>query len=115
VSLEPYLGMPGHGVIAKLDGSVYVHLHPMGTVSMAAQEAFAVRDRGDTTRNGRLILSDHSAHVSARADTMPSVIEFPYEFPSGGDYRLFVQVKRAGKVQTGAFAFTVADVAVPGK
>ena len=113
--LEAYLGMPGHGVVSKLDGSVYVHLHPMGTVTMAAQDAFAIRDRGDTTKNGRLILADHSRHMTARADTMPSVIGFPYEFPSGGDYRLFVQVKRGGRVHTGAFAITVADAVVSGK
>jgi hypothetical protein len=112
--LEAYLGMPAHGVVSRLDGSVYVHLHPMGTITMAAQDAFAIRDRGDTTKAGRLRLVDHSAHVS-RADTMPSVIEFPYEFPKGGDYRIFVQVRRAGRVHTGAFAVTVADSVVPRK
>ena len=113
--LEAYLGMPAHGVVSRLDGSVYVHLHPMGTITMAAQDAFAIRDRGDTTKAGRLNLADHSAHMprAVRADTMPSVIEFPYEFPKGGDYRLFVQVRRAGRVHTGAFAVTVADSVVP--
>jgi hypothetical protein len=42
---------------------------------------------------------------------MPSVIEFPYEFPKGGEYRVFIQVKRAGRIQTGAFAVTVAEPA----
>ena len=113
--LEAYLGMPAHGVVTRLDGSVYVHLHPMGTITMAAQDAFAIRDRGDTTQGGRLKLVDHSAHMpAARADTMPSVIEFPYEFPKEGDYRLFIQVKRGGRVHTGAFAVTVAEpVAAP--
>lgn len=111
--LEAYLGMPAHGVVTRLDGSVYVHLHPMGTITMAAQDAFAIRDRGDTTQGGRLKLADHSMH--ARADTMPSSIEFPYEFPQGGDYRIFVQVKRGGRVMTGAFAVTVADSAVAQK
>lgn len=117
--LEAYLGMPAHGVVTRLDGSVYVHLHPMGTITMAAQDAFAIRDRGDTTTTGRLVFTDHSQHASpadaARADTMPSVIEFPYEFPRGGEYRLFIQVKRAGRIHTGAFAVTVADSASPGK
>ena len=107
--LEAYLGMPAHGVVTRLDGSVYVHLHPMGTITMAAQDAFAIRDRGDTTSSGRLVLVDHAKHMAVRADTMPSVIEFPYEFPKGGEYRVFVQVKRGGRIHTGAFAVNVAD------
>jgi hypothetical protein len=38
-------------------------------------------------------------------------IEFPYAFPSGGNYRLFVQVKRAGRILTGAFAIAVVEAA----
>ena len=112
--LEPYLGMSGHGVVTRLDGAVYVHLHPMGTITMAAQEAFRVRDRGDTTAAGRLMLADHAAHPpNARAalDTVASGVEFPYAFPKPGSYRLFVQVKRNGRILTGAFAIPVAEPA----
>lgn len=107
--LEPYLGMPAHGVVTRVDGQVYVHLHPMGTVTTAAQDAFRARDRGDTTATGRLRLQDHSRHtVASRVDSI-SPIEFPYAFPRAGDYRLFVQVRRAGRILTGAFAIAVLD------
>ena len=35
--------------------------------------------------------------------SLPAEVSFPYGFPKGGDYRLFVQVKRAGQVETGVF------------
>ncbi|HET9455464.1 MAG TPA: hypothetical protein VFO66_14365 [Gemmatimonadaceae bacterium] len=105
--LEPYLGMAAHAVIVKVDGSVYVHLHPMGTVTSAAREVFEARDRGDTTASGRVTLA-HAMHAMA-PDSVGSTVEFPYAFPSGGSYRLFAQVKRGGRILTGAWAVTVAE------
>jgi hypothetical protein len=113
LTLEPYLGMAAHAVVARMDGSVYVHLHPMGTVSMAAQEVFAARDRGDTTEQGALLTTAHDEHQpsggkpASPVAAVPSEIEFPYAFPRAGGYRVFVQVKRGGRVLTGAFAITV--------
>lgn len=110
IALEPYLGMSGHTVVMREDGQVYVHLHPTGSASMASQQAFALRDRGDTTKAGRLRLGDTSmAAMSGHAmpvepeDRWPGEVEFPYAFPQPGEYHVWVQVRIDGTVQTARF------------
>jgi hypothetical protein len=95
-ALEPYMGMLGHAAILREDATVFVHVHPVGTVSMAAQDAFA-------RRVGDAQAMDHSTHAA----TSSASVSFPYSFPRPGRYRIWVQVKRAGAVQTGAFDVNV--------
>ncbi len=99
--LQPYLGMAAHAVIIRHDASVFVHLHPMGTVSTAAQHAFELRDQGDTTAKGRLIVAGDSMRMPPMR--MSGTLSFPYEFPKPGRYRVWVQVKPENAVLTGAF------------
>lgn len=106
-ALEPYLGMAGHAVIANTAGSVFVHLHPAGTVSMAAQEVFALRDRGDTTPTGHLRLPGDT--MTPHPMPIASEFSFPYVFPRSGAYRVWVQVRRAGRVLTGVFDYSVSS------
>ena len=40
VSLQPYMGMLGHAAVRRDDGTVFAHLHPVGSISMASQEFF---------------------------------------------------------------------------
>jgi hypothetical protein len=109
-TLEPYMGMAGHAVVQRDDGSVFVHLHPMGTISMASQMAFAMRQPGDTIRGtlGKRLTAAETSSMEHAAPTIGSV-SFPYAFPKPGKYRVWVQVKLAGKVVTGAFDAVVAD------
>ena len=78
LSVEPYMGMAAHAVVVRDDGSVFVHLHPMGTTpSMGA--------------------------MPAMTGAMPGKFEFPWAFPKPGRYRLWVQFRRAGAVRSAAF------------
>jgi hypothetical protein len=88
--LEPYMGMAAHAVFLSTDGNVFAHVHPAGSVSMAAVNLAEGRSAKAAMDN-----MDHAA---------PSAeISFPYGFPKPGDYRIFVQIKRAGKIETGEF------------
>jgi len=108
LALEPYIGMPGHAVVSRDDGAVFVHLHPSGTISMASQMAFMMRQPSDsvTGRLGQRIKASEAMHP---VNSIPGngVISFPYAFPQPGKYHMWVQVKHAGRILTGAFAFEV--------
>lgn len=99
--LEPYMGMLSHAAIRRDDGAVFVHLHPVGSFSMAAQEVFA---RGAATAPAAM---GHSAHGMHRAPE--SAVSFPYEFPRPGRYRIWVQVRTGGAVRTGVFDVEVGE------
>jgi len=102
-ALEPYIGMLSHAVISRDDGKVFIHLHPMGSINMAAQQVFAKKEMGS---GGGMTGMDHAAHAQHAA---ASVVSFPYAFPQPGRYRIWVQVKRAGRVLTGVFDAVVGE------
>jgi hypothetical protein len=112
VQLEPYMGMDAHAVIVREDGGVFIHLHPMGTISAASQLALTLRERGDSVAGtlGRRLtqldstLLSHAGHGGAR-----NLLSFPYAFPGAGNYAIWVQVKEGGRVLTGAFAVQVQE------
>ena len=95
IDVEPYMGMAAHLLIASRDGSVFAHLHPSGSISMAAMQQLAGAD-------------PHAGHMMGHMMPLDSRIAVPYAFPKAGAYRLFVQVKRDGSVRTAAFDLDVA-------
>ncbi|HXI27275.1 MAG TPA: hypothetical protein VNG89_02600 [Vicinamibacterales bacterium] len=92
VDVEPYMGMTAHAVVASRDGSVFAHLHPSGSISMAALQKFGGGEAGA-----------HAGHDMP----MPGEVAIPFAFPNAGPYRIWVQVKRGGQVRTAAFDLDV--------
>ncbi len=91
-AIQAYMGMRGHAVVRRDDGEVFTHLHPAGTISMAAQEMLNPPERsGD----------------AAPAAVDPAAVTFPYAFPRPGAYRLWVQMRVEGRVLTGVFDVNV--------
>jgi hypothetical protein len=82
--LEPYMGMAAHVAVTDAAGQVFAHLHPSGSISMAALQRF----------------DPHAMHAPS---TLPSEVAIPYAFPRAGRYRLWVQTRRGSEVLTAAF------------
>jgi hypothetical protein len=110
--VEPYMGMCGHAVVRRDNGSVFAHIHPIGTFSMAAQQFFVAGKPSKKSRApaqsgtaAEILRSDlppvHSSHTNQNGIT--GEISFPYAFPSSGPYRLWVQMKTGGRILTGVF------------
>ena len=117
VVLEPYMGMAAHAVVMRHDRSVFIHLHPSGTVPMAAKRSFDLRTAADSvagTLSPRVTAIDAAMTAEHAGMPLGNEVSFPYAFPSAGKYRIWVQVKRAGRVVTGAFdADVTSDQARP--
>ena len=95
--MQLYMGMLGHAAFVSADRSVFAHVHPSGSVPMAALQLTqpAAAHEGDM------------AGMDMGPETLPAEVSFPYGFPKPGAYRLFVQVKHAGRIETGVFDASV--------
>ncbi len=87
--MELYMGMLGHAAFVNVDRSVFAHVHPSGSVPMAALQLAQPEN-------------PHAGHTMTTSG-LPAEVSFPYGFPKPGAYRVFVQVKRAGEILTGVF------------
>ena len=98
--IEPYMGMAGHAEFVSSDMSVFAHIHPAGSASMAALEL------ANGVASGKEGITEQPtlpARMQMAAGPIQPEVSFPYGFPKAGDYRIFVQIKRAGQVETGVF------------
>jgi hypothetical protein len=94
--MQPYMGMAGHAEFVRSDLSVFAHLHPAGSVSMAALELAQTGLPGSPRMQAPMPMPAATAHISPE-------VRFPYGFPQPGDYRIFVQIKRSARIDTGVF------------
>jgi hypothetical protein len=88
--VELYMGMLGHAAFVRSDRSVFAHVHPSGSVPMAALALTQPEN-------------PHAGHMTMAASGLPAEVSFPYGFPKPGDYRIYVQMKRGGNILTGVF------------
>ncbi|MCY4635935.1 MAG: hypothetical protein OXG04_15755 [Acidobacteria bacterium] len=131
-ALAPYMGMLSHAAVFRDDGSVFVHLHPAGSINLTAQMRFAetegagagpepdggndraVRAGGQAARavdrghDGTSPGGALDAPVQA-ASPRSNTVTFPFVFPESGAYRIFVQVKIGAEVETAAFDVEVRE------
>ena len=84
------MGMAAHAIVVRDDGSVFVHLHPMGTTPSLGT-------------------------MPAMSAAMPGVFEFPWAFPKAGHYRVWVQFRRGGSIRSAAFDVDVSETQTAGK
>ena len=89
--LEPYMGMAAHAELVRSDMTVFAHVHPDGSVAMPALEL---------TRKPSM---DMDAMPGMAHGPISPALAFPFGFPQPGSYRIFVQIKRAGRIETGVF------------
>jgi hypothetical protein len=108
-----YMGMLGHAAFVKTDGTVFAHIHPSGTMAMAAF-MMANGPAPNTSTPDPDANKPHAAGMDNMPGmpmpqgTLPNTVAFPYGFPSPGPYRIFVQMKHGATVETGVFDANVA-------
>jgi hypothetical protein len=104
--------------LRRLDGSVFTHLHPGGSASMAAMQLSTLRAEGKLPLKAAYGADEplcqlpepgpgEQQWLSGPALGDASTVAFPYAFPKPGPYRLWVQVKIRGEILTGAFDLEV--------
>lgn len=106
-----YMGMTGHAAFVGTDGSVFAHVHPDGSASMAAMMMAQAQNQAGNAVQASDAPSTSEADASMAAmpgmdmsaSSASNVVSFPYGFPKEGTYRIFVQMKHGNTVETGTF------------
>ena len=110
--LEPYIQMGGHGALISPDNNVFIHFHPIGTISMASQQIFDKQQELATNEKSGIcyygLPIDTAKTYSEGLQSNIGRVSFPpLSLDKAGDYYMWVQVKTEGEVVTEKFSFTV--------
>ena len=99
--VEPYMGMAAHAEIMSSDLQVFAHIHPSGSVPMAA--LMMASNSGNSMPGMNMTDMNMNTGASAAPGVISPELSIPYGFPTPGHYRIFLQFKRAGKIETACF------------
>ncbi len=101
-----YMGMPAHAEIIKDDLSVFAHIHPSGSVPMAS--LMMVNANADPSQPSTdMPMNMPGMDMSKMSSKVAPEFSIPYGFPKPGRYRIFLQFKRAGRIETASFTADV--------
>jgi hypothetical protein len=98
-----YMGMLGHAAFLKTDGKVFAHIHPDGTMAMAAYMMANPKAQLSNMANSDGMNMPNMQGMDMEGTGLPNTVSFPYGFPSAGQYRIFVQMKHGKTIETGVF------------
>ena len=111
--VQRYMGMAGHAEIVRADRSVFAHIHPDGSVAMAAlmlarqtsglSWSALSNDSETHTQDGAVQGMRPMTGMAPESTAIPPEVAFPYGFPKAGTYRIFVQMRRGNQIETGVF------------
>jgi hypothetical protein len=98
-----YMGMLGHAAFVKTDGTVFAHIHPTGTMAMAAFMMANPQASMSGMANSATTGVSNMPGMVMSGGALPNAVSFPYGFPTAGQYRIFIQMKHGNTVETGVF------------
>ena len=108
VMLEPYIQMGGHGAIIDSLGDIFIHIHPIGTISMASQELYD--KEYDLQKSGICYfgLPDTTIKDYTKDSFKNSFLSFPpIIIDDPGKYYLWIQGKSNNQIITEKFEFHI--------
>ena len=99
--------MGGHGAIIDSTGNVFIHIHPIGTISMASQE-YMTKSMIYKKWNMLFCLPDTTIKNYTKDSFINSFLSFPpIIIDKPGKYFMWIQGKSNNEIITEKFEFNI--------